>query len=101
MGGLYLILCLAFIVFLAFVVLVIVFLKAGTQEQKGETPAVKTRKAEDVSPQIHLARSRDFIQRNNAAEAKKHALAAFRGGDREIRSQAVKLLSALHEVEDF
>ena len=43
----------------------------------------------------------EFLKRYNAAEAKKHALAAFRGGDREIRFQAVKLLSALHEVEEF
>ena len=101
MSGIYLIFCLAIIVFLGFVVLLIVFLKSGTQEQKGETPAVKTGKAEEVSPQIHLERSRELIKRYNAAEAKKHALAAFRGGDREIRSQAVKLLSALHEVEEF
>ena len=70
-------------------------------EQKGETLAVKTAEAEDVSPQIHLERSKEFIERNQAAEAKKHALAAFRGGDREVRSRAVKLLGALHEVEEF
>ena len=70
-------------------------------EQKRETLAIQTGEAEDVSPQIHLARSTEFLQRYNAAEAKKHALAAFRGGDREIRSRAVKLLSALHEVEEF
>jgi hypothetical protein len=70
-------------------------------EQKRETLAVKPGEAEDLSPQIHLARSREFIQKYNAAEAKKHALAAFRGGDDEIRSQAVTLLHALHEVEEF
>ena len=68
-------------------------------EQKGETLAVKT--TEDISPQIHLERSREFLTSYNAAEAKKHALAAFRSEDREIRSQAVKLLNALHEVEEF
>ncbi len=70
-------------------------------EQKGETRAIKTKEAEDLSPQIHLERSRKFIERYNPAEAKKHALAAFRSGDREIRLQAIKLLSALHEVEEF
>lgn len=70
-------------------------------EQKGEAPAGKTGEAEDISPQIHLERSRECLKRHEAAEAKKHALAAFRGGDREIRSQAVKLLSALHEVKEF
>ena len=70
-------------------------------EQKGEAPAGKTGEAEDISPQIHLERSRESLKRHEAAEAKKHALAAFRGGDREIRSQAVELLSALHEVEEF
>jgi hypothetical protein len=70
-------------------------------KQKGETLAVKAGAAEDVSPQIHLERSKELLKIYNAAEAKKHALAAFRGGDREIRSQAVKLLSALHEVEEF
>ena len=70
-------------------------------EQKGETRAAKTGVTEDLSPQFHLERSREFIKKYNAAEAKKHALAAFSGGDREIRSQAVKLLNALHEVEEF
>jgi hypothetical protein len=68
-------------------------------EQKGETRAGKTEEAEGRSPQFHLERSREFIK-NNTAEAKKHALAALRR-DREIRSQAVKLLNALHEVEEF
>ena len=70
-------------------------------EQKGEKLAGQTGEAENVSPQIHLVRSQEFIERYNAAEAKKHALAAFRSGDREIRSQAIKLLSALHDVEEF
>jgi hypothetical protein len=70
-------------------------------EQRGETRITKNKRAEDLSPQIHLERSRKFMERYNAAEAKKHALTAFRSGDREIRLQAVKLLSALHEVEEF
>jgi len=70
-------------------------------EQKGETLAVNAGAVQDVPPQIHLERSREFLKGYNAEEAKKHALAAFRGGDRQIRSQAVKLLSALHEVEEF
>jgi hypothetical protein len=70
-------------------------------EQKGETLAVKTAETEDISPQIHLERSAEFIESYNAAEAKKHALAAFRGGDREIRLQAIELLRTLHEVEEF
>jgi hypothetical protein len=70
-------------------------------ERKAETLAVKTGAAEDVSPQTHLERSQEFMKKYNAAEAKKHALAAFHSGDREIRSQAVKLLSTLHEVEEF
>ena len=70
-------------------------------EQKGETRIMKNERAEHLSPQIHLERSREFIERYNAAEAKEHAMAAFRSGDRAIRLQAVKLLSALHEVEEF
>jgi hypothetical protein len=70
-------------------------------EQKGQRLIMKNERAADLSPEIHLERSREFIERYNAAEAKKHALAAFRGGDRAIRLQAVKLLSALHEVEEF
>jgi hypothetical protein len=69
--------------------------------QKGETPAAKTAEAEEASPRTHLERSREFMKSYNAAEAKQHALAAFRGGDRQVRSQAVQLLSALHEVEEF
>jgi hypothetical protein len=75
--------------------------KCWWMEQKGETRVMKDEGAEDVSPKTHLERSWEFIKKHNAAEAKNHALAAFRGGDREIRSQAVRLLSALHEVEEF
>jgi hypothetical protein len=117
MDGIYLILCLAIILFLAVVALVIVILDPGrrAESQSSSAPAgvvVHETKnptsqhnaqqpAEDVSPQIHLERSREAIEKYNAAEAKKHALAAFRGGDREIRLQAIKLLHALHEVEQF
>jgi len=70
-------------------------------KQKGETLILKAEKAEDLPPQIHLERSKEFIGRYNAVEAKKHALAAFRTGDREIRLQAVNLLQALREMEEF
>jgi hypothetical protein len=116
MDGIYLIFCLAMIMFLAVVALVIAILKSDSgkdpqktavagrlriEEQKGETPAIKAGETKDLSPQIHLERSREFMERYNAAEAKKHALAAFHSRDREIRLQAVKLLSTLHEVEEF
>lgn len=70
-------------------------------KQKGERRIMKNERAEDLSPQIHLEQSREFMERYNAAEAKKHALTAFRSRDREVRLQAVRLLSALHEVEEF
>jgi hypothetical protein len=117
MNGIYLILCLAILVFLGVVGLVIVIVKAGSREgaqppsaparavvneSKNQTPQHKPQQtAKDVSPQNHLERSREAIEKYNAAEAKKHALAAFRGGDRQIKSEAVKLLRAMHEVEEF
>ena len=69
--------------------------------QKGESLAIKAGEVEGLSPQVHLERSREFIGRYKAEEAKKHALAAFRSGDRDVRLQAVQLLSSLHEVEEF
>jgi hypothetical protein len=91
MDGIYILFCLAMIVFLAAVALVIVILKS---DNKKESRLIH-------SPQIHLERSREFMERYDAPEAKKHALEAFRSGDRAIRLQAIKLLSALHEVEEF
>ena len=91
MDGVYLVSCLAMIVLLAVIVLVLVILKS---DSKKEPPLI-------YSPEIHLERTRESMERHNAAEAKKHALAAFRSGNREIRLQAVKVLSALREVEEF
>ena len=91
MDGLYLISCLAILVFLAVVVLVIVILKSDSRK---ETPVIH-------SPRIHFERSRQPMESHNADQAKKDALALFRSGDPETRLQAVKLLSALHEVEEF
>jgi hypothetical protein len=71
-------------------------------KQKGETLVTKAEELrEALSPQTHLERSREFIGIYKADEAKKHALAAFHSGDREIKIEAVKLLSALREVEEF
>ena len=50
---------------------------------------------------IHLNKSRAFLGQFKKNEAVEHAIAAFRGGDRETRIQAVQLLSALDEVERF
>ena len=91
MDGLYFIFCLAMIVFLGVVVLVIVIHKS---DNKMEPRLID-------SPHIHLQRSREFIKRHNGPEAKKHALAAFRSGDHKIRLEAIRLLNALREVEEF
>jgi hypothetical protein len=108
MDGIYLIFCLAMIVFLASVGLVIIILKSGSKERprKRENPGADSStiteiESKDLSPQIHLERSKEFRERYNTTKAKKHAVAAFRSGDRAIRLQVVKLLSALHEVEEF
>ena len=91
MDGVYVLFCLAMIVLVAVVALVFMIMK----------PESKKEPQRAHSPQLHLKRSREFMERHNAAEAKKYALAAFHSGDREIRLQAVKLLGALHEVEEF
>ena len=58
-------------------------------------------KAGNLAPHIHLEKSREFLQGSKNAEAKDHALAAFRRGNREIRTQAVWLLEVMEEVEKF
>jgi len=70
-------------------------------KRKGEAPLVATSGVKDLSPQIHIEQSREFILQYKAEEAKKHALAAFRSGDSEVKQQAVQILTNLHEVEKF
>jgi hypothetical protein len=69
--------------------------------RKRERMDVAIDKAGNLAPHIHLEKSREFLQSFKKAEAKDHALAAFRKGDREIRAQAVWLLEVLEEVEKF
>ncbi len=67
---------------------------------KGETP-ITSDAVENLPAQKHIEQSQVFIHRYKPDEAKKHALAAFRSRDREIKAQAVKLLRTLDEVEKF
>ena len=69
--------------------------------RKGEGIDTAVDKAGNLAPHIHLEKSREFLQRFKKPEAKDHALAAFRKGNREIRTQAVWLLEVLEEVEKF
>ena len=55
----------------------------------------------DLTPQVHLEKSREFIQQFNKEAAKAHALAAFRKGNRDDRLQALWALDVLEEVEKF
>ena len=55
----------------------------------------------DLTPQIHLEKSREFIQQFKKEAAKAHALAAFRKGNRDDRLQALWALDVLEEVEKF
>lgn len=70
-------------------------------KHKGESPVITTGAIEDLTPQVHIERSREFIGKYKAEEAKNHALSAFRRGDREVKQQAVQILTNLHEVEKF
>ena len=71
-------------------------------KQKGETIAtVSAEQVESLASEKHVEQSREFIRVFNKDDAKKHALAAFRGGDRAIRLEAVKILETLDEVEEF
>lgn len=69
--------------------------------RKGEQTDNAVHTAGSLAPHIYLEKSREFLQRSQKAEAKEHALAAFRRGNREIRTQAVGLLAVLEEVEKF
>ena len=69
--------------------------------RKGERISVAIDKAGNLAPHTHLQKSRDFLQGSRTAEAKEHALAAFRRGNRETRTQAVWLLEVMEEVEKF
>jgi hypothetical protein len=55
----------------------------------------------DLTPQIHLEKSREFIQQFKKEAATAHALAAFRKGNRDDRLQALWALDVLEEVEKF
>ncbi len=70
-------------------------------KQKGETLIITLGEFADLPPQVHIERSREFIGKYKADEAKNHALAAFRSGGSEVKQQAVQILTNLHEVEKF
>ena len=71
-------------------------------KRKGEVVEIALKnQVENLAPQKHIEQSRDFIRRYNADEAKKHALAAFRSGDREVKRQAIQILETLDDVELF
>jgi hypothetical protein len=69
-------------------------------QRKGETP-ITSDAIQNLPAQKHIEQSQTFIHQYKSDEAKKHALAAFRSGDREVKAQAVKLLNTLDEVEKF
>ncbi len=69
--------------------------------RKGEHITRTTNEIESLPPQKHIERSRQFINRYDSKNAKKHALAAFRRGNADVKREAVKLLEVLDEVETF
>ena len=75
--------------------------KCWFMDRKGETPIISSNGIPNLPAQKHIEQSQTFIHTYKPDEAKKHVLAAFRNGDREIKSQAVKLLRTLDEVEKF
>jgi NADH:ubiquinone oxidoreductase subunit 3 (subunit A) len=70
-------------------------------KRKGEMLTISTSKITPQPANIHLEKSRAFIEQLKKNEAYEHALAAFRTGDRAIKQQAVQLLETLDEVEQF
>jgi hypothetical protein len=70
-------------------------------KQKSEMLIITSGEFDELSPQTHIERSREFIGKYKAEEVKNHALAAFRNGDRAVKQQAVQILTNLHEVEKF
>ena|SRR5688500_1811800 len=97
MDEIVLILFLAIIVVL--VVMVLLILTVMSSNKKDARAA--SDKFANLSPQVHLERSVGLIRKYEADKAKKHALAAFRNGDRAVKRQAVEILTNLHEVEKF
>ena len=69
--------------------------------RKGEGIDIAVDKAGNLAPHIHLQKSREFLNGSKKPEAKEHALAAFRRGNRENRLEAIQLLEALNEIEKF
>jgi len=69
--------------------------------RKGEAIEVVAGGVGNFAPHVHLEKSREFVQRFKKDEAKAHALAAFRQGNREIKLQALWVLGVLEEVERF
>ena len=70
-------------------------------QRRGERIERPAGEVGNFPPQIHLEKSREFIQGFKNEAAKNHALAAFRKGDREIRLQALWVLEVLEQVEKF
>ncbi len=68
---------------------------------KSEHIHISSDEIESLAPQKHIERSREFVNRYDANNAKKHALAAFRRGDVDVKREAVKILEVLDEVESF
>lgn len=69
--------------------------------RKNETIEIAGGEVGNFAPHVHLEKSREFMQRFKKEEAKGHALAAFRTGNRDIRLQALWMLEVLEEVEKF
>ena len=75
--------------------------KCWLMERKGETVEMLDGRVGNLTPQVHLEKSRELMQQFKKPEATAHALAAFRKGNRDIRLQALWVMEVLEEVEKF
>jgi hypothetical protein len=69
--------------------------------RKGEVIQQPGASVSPTEAATHLNTSREFIRQFKKNEALEHALVAFRTGNRETRIEALQLLVALEEVEQF
>jgi hypothetical protein len=105
MDGIYLLFCLAMIVFLAFVVLLILSIRPGSKKeikQKGGRRLASDSVKADSPPMDKEIR--DLLKSLNANDKltiKTKALTAFRVGTPETKKRALEVLLKLGEVEKF
>jgi glucuronate isomerase len=75
--------------------------KDGLVPAETESALPKIDPHTQLSPQKYLEYSKFYLRRQLKNAAREYALEAFRRGDVDVKSQAVRVLDDLNEVEYF